>query len=155
MNKQQTEWLEAYIDSGDARKATKLIYTDVKESGIAAKTGYLKTTLANEIDNHAREQYKKETPLMLNVIKEIALNCEQPAVKLKAADTWLSRAGHDAVQVVELKETATHEQLLERLKIAMTGLPQELINTVLPNILINELKGKDDAKQCKESQRTH
>jgi len=139
MNKQQAEWLEAYIDSGDANKAVKLVYPDVSEKNRSSKASHLKNTLANEIDSHGREQYKKEVPLMLNVIKKIALECEQPAVKLKAADTWLSRAGHDAVQVVELKETATHEQLLERLKIAMTGLPQELINTVLPDSLVNAL----------------
>jgi len=143
MNKQQSEWLEAYIESGDARKATMLIYTDVKGPSIATKTSYLKSTLAQEIDNHAREQYKKETPLMLNVIKEIALNCEQPAVKLKAADTWLSRAGHDATQVLEIKETATHEQLLERLKIATQGINPALLANALPKELLTQLTDKD------------
>jgi hypothetical protein len=148
MNEKQKEWLEAYIESGNARKATELVYTDVKGASIATKTSYLKSTLAQEIDNHAREQYKKETPLMLNVIKEIALNCEQPAVKLKAADTWLSRAGHDAAQVLEVKETQTHEQLLERLKIATQGINPELLAGVLPkeltNLLTNQLRDQDN-----------
>ena len=147
MNDKHKEWLEAYIESGDARKATKMVYTDVKGASIATKTSYLKNTLAQEIDNHAREQYKKETPLMLNVIKDIALNCEQPAVKLKAADTWLSRAGHDAVQVLEIKETATHEQLIERLKIASTGIDPALLASALPKELLDQLNGEKDNAQ--------
>lgn len=142
MNKQQAEWLEEYINSGDAVKAVSMVYTDVSKKNQASKASHLKNTLAAEIDQHGREQYKKEVPLMLNVIKTIALDSQQDAVKLKAASEWLSRAGHDAVQVVELKETATHEQLLERLKIAMAGVPEDLINTVLPSHLVNELKNE-------------
>ena len=149
MNKQQSEWLEAYIESGDARKATMLIYTDVKGPSIATKTSYLKSTLAQEIDNHAREQYKKETPLMLNVIKEIALNCEQPAVKLKAADTWLSRAGHDAVQVLEVQQTQTHSQLLERLKLATQGIDPSLLANALPKELLSQLAMDKDHEETK------
>ena len=144
MNKEQTEWLEVYLSTGDDIRAVEVAYPNVAKKNRSAKVGALKTALALEIDKRSREQYIKEAPKMLKTIMNIALNCEQPAVKLKAADTWLSRAGHDAAQVVEIKETATHEQLLERLKIAMTGLPQELINTVLPANLVNELKGQDN-----------
>ena len=143
MNKQQEEWLEAYIDSGSAVKAVAIAYPDVSKVNRASKASHLKNTLANEIDKHGREQYKKEVPMMLNVIKQIALECEQPAVKLKAADTWLSRAGHDAIQVLEIKETATHEQLLERLKIAATGISPELLNQVLGAPLAATLNTKE------------
>jgi len=147
MNKQQAEWLESYIDSGDAVKAVEIAYPDVAVHNRSSKASHLKNTLANEIDQHGREQYKKEVPLMLNVIKKIALDCEQPAVKLKAADTWLSRAGHDAAQVLEVKETQTHDQILERLKIATQGINPELLAGVLPkeltNLLMNQPKDQD------------
>lgn len=143
MNDKHKEWLEVYIESGDARKATTTVYTEVQGNSIATKTSYLKSTLAQEIDNHAREQYKKETPLMLNVIKEIALNCEQPAVKLKAADTWLSRAGHDAALVVETKN-ATQEELLQRLKIAATGIDPILLEQVLGKSLSNTISPMEE-----------
>lgn len=144
MNDKQKAWLEAYIDSGDARKATKLVYTDVQGKSIATKTSFLKQTLADEIDNHARAQYKKEAPLMLSIIKDLALNAKQDAVRLKSADTWLSRAGHDAAQVLEVKETATHEELLNRLKIISQGLPQDILDNVLGTQLTQQLKGDDD-----------
>ena len=146
MNEQQAEWLEAYINSGDAVKAVSIAYPDVSIKNRPSKASHLKNTLANEIDQHGREQYKKEVPLMLNVIKMIALDCEQPAVKLKAADTWLSRAGHDAVQVLEIKETATHEQLIERLKIASTGIDPALLASALPKELLDQLNPKEAAK---------
>ena len=76
---------------------------------------------------------------MVNVIKDLALNGKQEAIKLKAADTWLSRAGHDAAQVVEVKETATHEQLLERLKIATQGIDKSLLADALPTELLTQL----------------
>lgn len=151
MNEQQAKWLDYYIESGDARKATQQVYTDVKGQSIATKTSYLKATLAAEIDNHAREKYKKETPLMLNVIKDLALNAKQDAVKLKAADTWLSRAGHDAAQVIEVKKTVTHEQLLDRLKIAATGIDPTLLAGILPNNIIKDITPKEN----KEDDITH
>lgn len=148
MNKQQTEWLEYYIDSGDAVKAVEAVYVDVSEQNRASKASHLKQTLVNEIDQHGREQYKREVPLMLNVIKTIALDCDQPAVKLKAASEWLSRAGHDAIQVIEVKQNATHEELLERFKIAATGMSKEQLKGLLPDNLIN-LIGEDNETQTK------
>lgn len=144
MNEKQALWVEAYIESGDAIKATKLVYTDVQEQSVATKTSYLKSTLANEIDNHAREQYKLDAPLMMSIIKDIAINSKQDSMRHKSADTWLSRAGHDAAIVTEHKETVTHEILIDRLKIAMTGLPKELISQVLPKELLNQMESKDE-----------
>ena len=150
MNEKHKAWVEFYIESGDARKATAAIYPDVQGKSIATKTRFLKSTLANEIDNHARGQYKKEAPLMMNVIKDIALNGEQEAVRIKAANTWLSRAGHDAAQVIEVKKTVTHEQLLDRLKIAATGIDPQLLASVLPGNLI-----KDITPEVKEDEQRH
>ena len=149
MNDQHKAWLELYIESGDARKATKAIYKDVQGKSIATKTSYLKSTLANEIDEHAREQYKKETPLMMNVIKDLALNGKQEAVRGKMADLWLSRAGHDAAQVIQLEDNATHEQLVERLKIAMSTLPKDLVSSVLPPELITLMDDDNGQSQSK------
>lgn len=154
MNEKQKAWLEAYIESGDAVKAVEMVYTDVQPQSRATKASHLKARLADEIDKHGREQYKKEVPLMMNVIKELALNAKQDAVRLKSADTWLSRAGHDAALQVEVKETATHEQLLERLKIATTGIDPKLLAGVLPpeltNLLTKESKDNEQTEGNKE-----
>ena len=144
MNEAQKAWLDEYVETGDAVKAVELAYPNVKESGRSAKAGYLKSCLTSEIDKATRERYLKDAPLMVETIKNLALNAKQDAVKLKAADTWLSRAGHDAAQVLEVKETATHEQLLERLKIATQGIDPKLLAGVLPDELTNQLKGKDN-----------
>lgn len=152
MNEQQAKWLESYIDSGDAIKAVSIAYPDVKKENRASKASHLKSNLINEIDNHGRAQYKKDVPMMLNVIKEIALNGEQEAVRIKAANTWLSRAGHDAAQVIEVKKTVTHEDLLQRLQIAATGIDPELLKSVLPGNLIKDITPKEAIKNEPETQ---
>ena len=152
MNEAQNKWLEHYIDSGSAVKAVEHAYPGVSEVNRASKASKLKNTLAEEIDQHGRDQYKKEVPLMLNVIKELALNGKQEAVKLKAADTWLSRAGHDAVQVIEVKKTVTHEQLITRLSIAAQGIDPKLLAGVLPDNLIEQLKPKEVIEHGKQKQ---
>ena len=58
MNEAQTEWLEHYIDSGSAVKAVEHAYPGVSEVNRASKASKLKNTLAEEIDQHGREQYK-------------------------------------------------------------------------------------------------
>lgn len=143
MNKQQQKWFNYFLESGDSVKAVEVAYPDVSKANRSSKACNLRKRFALEIDKASRETYGQHAPTMLNVIKTIALDCDQPAVKLKAASEWLTRAGHDAAQVVELKETATHEQLLERLKIAMTGLPQEVINAALPKELLNQLSTEE------------
>lgn len=147
MNEARKHWLQVYVESGDAHKATKTAYPDLKGQSIYSKTGTLKAELSEDIDKASRDLYGKEAPLMMNVIKNIAINGKQEAVKLKAADTWLSRAGHDAAQVLEVKETATHEQLLQRLKIATQGIDKSLLVAALPEELLNQLEGQDNERR--------
>jgi hypothetical protein len=147
MNENRKKWLEAYIESGDAVKAVEMAYPEVSVKNRSSKASHLKSELAQEIDNHGRENYKKEVPLMMNVIKELALNSEQDAVKLKAANSWLSRAGHDAALVIKDETPKSYDELLRNVQIALTGFDEDTINQLIPAELVSQLRGKDDAKE--------
>lgn len=131
MKKEHAVWIDYYVRCGDAVEAVGLAYPHIQPQSRATKASYLKNLLALDINNAAHAQYGKEAPMMMSVIKDLALNASQDAVRLKSADTWLSRAGHDAALVVETKETATHEELIKRLAIVAQGLPKEILEQVL------------------------
>lgn len=155
MNEKQSNWLKCYVDSGNGRQCVAEHYPDVSTENQASKASQLKRKLQSDIVNSLQGKLATDAPKMLNVLKDIGLNTSgavRPSEQLKAASEWLSRAGLDAAQVVEIKDTATHEQLLERLKLAMTGLPEDLISQVLPPHLIKQMD-KDNEKQ--HSQKTH
>lgn len=119
MNKQQKEWLDHYIQSGDALDAVRLAYPDVQPQSQATKASYLKKTLSVEIDKAARDNYAVLAPQMQNIIKDIALNKSgdvRAADQLKAASEILTRAKHDAPLQVDISDTRSHEQLLQQLK---------------------------------------
>lgn len=149
MNSAQKLWFDTFIRTGDDIRAVEVAYPSVAKANRSSKAGYLKSKFAQEIDKASRKLYVQEAPKMMSVIKDLALNSEQPAVKLKAADTWLSRAGHDAAQVVEVKDTQTHEQLLERLKIATQGIDPSLLAAVLPNELKRQLEASNGKEETK------
>ena len=149
MNKAQAEWLEYFLESGDDIRAVEIAYPDVAKVNRSSKASKLRARFAEEIDQASRKLYGQLAPKMMNVIKKLALDdtgAVRPSEKLKAADTWLSRAGHDAAQVVEVKETATHEQLLQRLKIATQGIDPTLLAAALPEDLLTQLnkEGNED-----------
>ena len=127
MNKNEQEWLDYYIESGDAVKAVAIAYPDVSEASRPSKASQLKARLAMEVHQASIEQYGKEAPFMMNVLRDLAKGAKQEAVKLKAASEWLTRAKHDAPLQVEVTDKKTYEQLQNQLS--------ELIQTIGDNEL--------------------
>ena len=156
MNDKQKAWLDKYIECGDAVKAVELVYTDIQRQSRATKASYLKNTLADEINKRALSMYAPESVVFMNEIKRIALNSKQDAVRLKACSEWLSRTpGHNqAIEVKDVTEEATHEQLLERLKIATQGIDPKLLAGVLPKELLTHLEKDDNAERTTATKET-
>lgn len=148
MNKQQKEWFDYYLASGDDKRAVEIAYPDVDKANRASKASHLRARFATEIDQESRKLYGQLAPTMLNVIKTIALEGKQEAVRMKAASEWLSRAGHDAAQVLEIKEKQTHQQLQDKLKVLAANLPKEELEKLLsPQVAAELTKEEKDIGQ--------
>lgn len=136
MTKGEEIWLEHYLESGQAKDAVKVAFPDCKTDGsVIARASQLKTKLANEIDSRLMSAYKKDAPQMVRILKDLATNAQQEAVKLKAVMDWLSRAGHDAAFKVEhSQKEETHEELQARLKSALAELSQDELTPFLKTL---------------------
>ena len=137
-------WLDEYLETGDAIKAVEHHFPDAAESSRAVRASQLKTRHAERIDSRLREAYKKDAPQMVKISKDLAVNAKQDAVKLKAAQDWLSRAGHDAALVIEEKPM-DYETLKENLKIAMQGFEAELLKEFITPEVLETLRPRLDS----------
>lgn len=149
MNEAQEEWLNYYIDSGDDIRAVEVAYPNVAEENRSSKASKLRAALSSEIDRLSRKRYTDLAPKMINVIKDIALNTSgkaRPSEQLKAASEFLSRAGHDQAQVLEIKEPQTHKQLQDKLAVLTANLPKEELAKLG---LIEQPKGQDNERETK------
>ena len=133
MTEKEEIWLEQYLETGQAKEAVKVAFPDCKTEGsITARASQLKTKLANEIDSRLMASYKKDAPQAVRIVRDLMNNAQQEAVKLKAAQDWLSRAGHDAAFKVEHSEKpASHEELKQRLLSAMSELEPDEIKPIV------------------------
>jgi len=92
-------WYEAYMATGNASDAARAIgiTTSVKQYGYAMKTRlkeYIKRDLQAMIGNCG--------PDALETIYELSKSCEDPNVRLRAAQDLLNRAGYKEIQRVEV-----------------------------------------------------
>ena len=133
MTEKEQKWLEYYLESGQAQDAVKYAFPDCKtSSSIVTRASQLKTKLANEIDSRLMSGYKMGAPQAVRIIRDLMTSATQEAVKLKAAQDWLSRAGHDAAFKVEHSEKpASHEELKQRLLSAMSELEPDEIKPIV------------------------
>lgn len=129
-------WLEEYLATGNAKEAVRRFYPDVAEKNVAVKASHLKTRYQEEIDKRLREGYKKDAPEAVRIIKNLMTEGKQEAVKLKAAQDWLSRAGHDAALVIEDKSPKSYAELLEVARTAFASIEPDVLAQML---------GKDQA----------
>lgn len=92
----EEQWLEAYINLGNATKACESI--GVTENP-AQRGSEFKRRLMPFIEANMKKMIGKCAPAALMTVFEIAQDCPDPAVRLKAAQDLLDRAGHkQAVQ---------------------------------------------------------
>lgn len=135
MTKGEEIWLEDYLEHGDGQKAVALAFPECSEASRPSRSSHLKTKLANEIDQRLLAGYRKDAPQAVRIIKDLMQNAMQEAVKLKAAQDWLSRAGHDAAFKVEhSQKEETHEELQARLKSALAELTQDELTPFLKTL---------------------
>ena len=79
---------------------------------------------------------------MMNRLKHLALKAESEAVSAKCCADWLSRAGHDAAHVIEIKDQRTEQELLDKLAQQLDKLDKETISKLPSHILdkVNHLQ---------------
>ena len=132
MTEGEKVWFELYLEHGDGQKAVAVAFPDCGETSRPSRSSQLKTKFADEIDTALMASYKKDSPLAVKIIRDLMQNATQEAVKLKACQDWLSRAGHDAAFKVEHSEKpASHEELKQRLLSAMSELEPDEIKPIV------------------------
>lgn len=132
MNEKHQQWLDLYVQIGDATLAYEQVYGPGEKNSIAVGASRLKARYAEEIDKLVLASYKQDTPIARNVINDLMLNSKNEMVKFKAAQDVLARAGHDAAHIVEHRNPEqTKEELEARLKAVLTGLNQEDLQQLL------------------------
>ena len=136
----EERWIAQVVETGDYRQATRDCYPDVSEKWQASKTSQLKARHLDTIDAMVRDSYKADAPEMRLALITLARHAKQESVKLKAITDWLSRAGHNPVnEHRDLTPKPDQAELVERLKLAMTGIEPETLKQVLSGDQILEL----------------
>jgi len=123
------KWLELVTSGTDPQSATKQAFNVKTLDSIRTKTSQLKRRYADEIYQAVSSELKYLAPSVLNIIKDIALTGQQESVKLKACQDILSRAGYDATQTIEVKDS-TPEQVQAKIQALLHDDPEALTRLV-------------------------
>lgn len=126
----EQNWLDDYIEYGNAKRAVQQWFPDNKAP--TTRAAQLKQKFSQEIENRVRAGFAQDAPQAASIIRHLARNAEQPAVKLKAAQDVLSRGGYNPVaESRELTEKPTEAELKERLRLALTGIDPATLKEIL------------------------
>ena len=131
---QSKEWLKCYINTGNAKECVKVNYPDVAEENRASKASRLKRQHQAAIVNELQHKLAQDAPQIVNVLKDIALNTSgdvRPSEQLKAASEWLQRCLPNQPQVIEVKKTVTHAQLLIDANRLMKAIEPKLLTNLI------------------------
>lgn len=111
LNEKKKAFLDGFIETGSATKAARAAgYNNPAQRGMQ-----LRDELADEIRKRVHRRIDALAPMCLGVLVEIASDPEsQQAVRVKAVESLLSRAGYDATQKIEqtnINDTRTDAEL--------------------------------------------
>jgi len=96
----QKEWLESYLEHGNAAEASRSIGID---NNTARQHGYkMKRKLSQCIQDNMYSLIGKCTPDALETIYDIACNCPDPKVRLAASQDILNRGGYSGTKKIEV-----------------------------------------------------
>jgi len=119
LNEKQSQFVLEFVRTGSARQAAET-------AGYAHASVYgpkLKRELATHIERAIRETISDSAAGCVHVLQSIAYDEKaQQAVRVKAAESLLSRAGYDAVQKVEqtnVDSNVTDKDLQQQLSAIM------------------------------------
>ena len=118
INEQQQMFIDNYCVHGNASKAaTAAGYSDPKQRGYELRKRY-----AREISDSIKDNIGDLMPSLLKVVAKIAVEEESPAIRLKACQDLMDRAGYKPVEHtqsevynVDVKTTEELEAELEEL----------------------------------------
>ncbi len=126
------EWLDKVITGTDPKSATEQIFNCTNNDSLTTKVGQLKRQFSDEIHTYLTNDMRYAAPSAFNMIKVIANNTNvkdvPAAVRLKACQDILSRAGFDPAQVHEIKTPLTKEQLQGKLLSIVEDNPDAVTN---------------------------
>jgi len=125
MTKQQQEWLDHYIDTGDAKEAVRLA-CGCKEESVKARASQMKKTMAVEIDKRLKETLGQDSIKMLKIISDLASNADNESVKLNAAKDWLDRAGYKPIdKTLDITPERQIDDIDQEIKELQEGIAKE------------------------------
>lgn len=111
MNAKQIEWLESYLDHGNASKASQAV--GITEN--ARQHGYnMRNTLMPFIQANLPAIIGRCAPVALETVFDLAQNCPDPKIQLAAAQDLLNRAGYGQVKKVEVSIHDASEEDLDK-----------------------------------------
>lgn len=136
----ELEWLDLYLETGKATESAKVVFPNHQDS--VRRGAQLKIILRDEIVKRTQQAYLGDVPMAKNNIKELANHATQEAVRLKANQDILSRAGLDAAFKVETKEAGSYEDLLKAAREAVKDMDPELTKQLFSTEILNEIEVK-------------
>lgn len=132
MSPKEQEWLDLYMETGDAQEAVRQVFNCNNDNSIVSRASQLKAKHADEVDKRLRDSFKRNAVQAHKIINDLAKSSTNEQVRLKACQDILSRAGHDAAHRVEhVDKESTREELEARLKAVLSGLDKEMLVEIL------------------------
>jgi len=95
----EKEWMEAYMQSGNATEASRMIGIEKCPSQYGQQ---MRMKLSDYIQANLRQLLGRTAPHALETIYDIAKNCPDPKVRLAAAQDLLNRAGYKETQEIQI-----------------------------------------------------
>jgi len=95
----EREWMEAYMQCGNATEASREIGIEKHPSQYGQQ---MRRKLSDYIQLNMRKLIGNSAPKALETIYEIAKSCPDPKVRLAAAQDLLNRAGYKETQEIQI-----------------------------------------------------
>lgn len=139
----QLDFIEAFVELGDATKAYKL----AGYAGDRSNAHRLVTRLSTEINSRLQSRMAMSTSVALKVLEDIMINEDNaPRDRLNAVSSWLDRAGVARASTMQM-DVKTTEAPIENRKVIRDGEQQIMVGSgmLLPPLGDNDTTPFDTA----------
>ena len=144
MTEKEEQWLDEYMQTGDAKGATRLVF-DCSEKSLPSRTSQIKSKLAFEIDKRLRASFAVDAVRAASIVKDLAFSAKSEQVKLKASCDLLDRGGYKPVN--ETRDLLGKEEINPKeLRAQIAELKKQILREMPPEELQAALKEQEEAK---------
>ena len=132
----QKTFIREYVNSGDALESARFAgYSDHSLPSLRAEASRLKRRLSSQIAEELRLNIINSAPLVLAMLRDLALNAESEHVRMKASMDILDRSGFKPVKRQEVVHASCS---VEEVEAELEG----LVGKDLSELLLGKKKKK-------------